>query len=239
MLEQIGKTLSQLEVGAVDIVSRLAPWASPLPTAYLTMRATVEHLAWPQTMGIIAGGIIEALGLASVSTALQLRDYNRTKRKSDPSAPVGLAVLCAGIYFGSIVALTVLLDTMPQLAVYAPLAFPILSLAGVTTLALRGDHRRRLAAIAQGKEERKLSRASKLDSVKTVSKLDSANMAKLDKRNRRLDALAAYYAENPGGSVSMAAKAIDVSRQTVYTYLDELEAAGRVDRSNGTIKVVR
>lgn len=159
--------LDKLETQAVDFVARFSPWLAPLPTAYLTATATVEHLTWPLAVGIIAGAIVEALGLASVATALTLREYNQDKRKSDPIAPYALAISLAAVYFVSVTFLTVALDTAPRLATFAPLVFPVMSLAGATVLAIRADHRRRLVAIANEKAERKAKRqASKASESK-------------------------------------------------------------------------
>ena len=169
ILDRVESFVDDVEGTAVDLVARLSPWLAPLPTAYLTATATVKHLGWPTAIGVIAGVIIESLGLASVTTALMLREYNATRRKIpddwepvdskggrrpyrgkvDPPAPFALTVALAAMYFGAVTALTVALDTMPSLATYAPLVFPLMSLAGVTVLAIRADHRHRLAQIAE------------------------------------------------------------------------------------------
>lgn len=152
--------LENLEQSITDFVARFAPWFSPLPTAYLTGRATINHLHWPAPLGVVAGIIIECLGLAAVNTALELYNYNRSRRKADAAAPLWIAVILAGLYFASVTTLTVLLDTKPELAVYAPLVFPLLSISGVTVLALRADHRRRLETIRMEKVERSAWRSA-------------------------------------------------------------------------------
>jgi DNA-binding GntR family transcriptional regulator len=49
-----------------------------------------------------------------------------------------------------------------------------------------------------------------------------------------MDALLAFYRDHPGAGPTEAAQAVNVSRQTVYTYLAELEAGGRISRNNGS-----
>lgn len=249
-MAELVKWIDQAEGTAVDLVAKVAPWASPLPTAYLTARATVQHLGWPEPMGIIAGVIVECLGLAATATALTLREYNcNRQRKSDPTAPLALALVLVGVYFGSITLLTVLLDTAPALAVYAPLAFPILSLSGVTVLALRADHRRRLAGIEAGKAERQADRQAKRQGVRQAvsaqpssrpsnipiltADLDRLQAGRKAKRDARLDALLDFYVDNPLAGPTEAGRAVGVSRQTVHTYLDQLEQLGKVARNNG------
>ena len=176
----------KIEQNLTDFVARVAPWLSPLPTAYLTATATVRHLAWPWSVGIVAGAIIECLGLAATSTALTLRAYNQTKRKSDPSAPFALALSLVGVYFASVTALTVVLDTLPGLAAFAPLVFPVMSLAGVSVLAIRSDHKRRLAAIAGQKAEARAKRRARLtgQAVSRVGASDRSGAVSLGQEGR-------------------------------------------------------
>jgi DNA-binding GntR family transcriptional regulator len=42
-----------------------------------------------------------------------------------------------------------------------------------------------------------------------------------------------FYASNPDAGPTEVGRAIGVSRQTVYNYLAELEAAGRIARNDG------
>jgi hypothetical protein len=170
ILDTLRDTAGEVEGLATDAVAKVAPWCAPIPTAYLVGRATVEHLAWPGWVGIVAAVIVESLGLATTATALELRQYNASKRKSDPRGPFTLAALLVGVYLVVAVGLTVALDILPVLAVYSPAVFPLLSLCGVTTLAIRSDHKRRLEAIAQDKAQRRASRkARKAEKERDVS----------------------------------------------------------------------
>lgn len=129
----------------IDWIADTAPWLAPLPTAYLVFRNTMLHLSWPWPVAGAAGAIVEALGLVAIHTALEFREHNRGLRDGDPRhAPFGLAAGMISLYFVIVTALTVLLDTAPTMAQYAPLIFPLLSVAGVTLLAIRADHRRRV-----------------------------------------------------------------------------------------------
>ena len=240
--------IDQLENVAVDLVAKLAPWCAPLPTAYLVGRATVTHLHWPAWVGLVAAVIVESLGLATTATALVLRDYNASKRKSDPQAPYTLALALVSVYFVVATGLTVILDIVPGLAVYAPAIFPTLSLTGVTVLALRSDHKRRLADIESVKMERKEARQGRRQNRRRVgdvgpsksassygsfgANLDALHAARLSKRDARIDALLTFLASNPDAGPTGAGAAIGVSRQTVYNYTAELEGAGRL-RKNG------
>jgi hypothetical protein len=237
-----------IERKLTDLIAGLAPWLTPVPTAYLVGRATIAYLRWPLPIAIVAAVIIEALGLAAVNTALTLREYNVSKRKTDPAAPFALAAALVGVYLTVAILLTVALDIVPDLARFAPAVFPLLSLAGVTVLALRSDQRRRLEAIASDRAERQAERqaarqAKRQERTAQVSektsnngnfdglqdRLQAGRKAKVD---ARLDALLDACAADPDLTLADAARLLGVSRQTVYTYVGTLEAAGRL-RKNG------
>lgn len=234
ILQRIEHTIDAAESTLVNLVAKCAPWLAPLPSAWVVYLKTTTLLGFPHLVALVAGLVIEALGLASVSTALTLREYNASKRKSDPSAPFALALALALVYFVSVVSLTVVLELVPEVATYALVIFPFLSLTGATCLALRADHRRRLASIETVKQERKAKRqsnrqASVADVSSQTSKtaisdtsLDVARQTRKEKRQARLDSLAMFLDANPDSGATEAARAIGVSRQTAYTYAAEL-----------------
>jgi len=246
--------IDQLESVAVDLVAKVAPWCAPLPTAYLVGRATVVHLAWPAWVGFVAAVIVESLGLATTATALVLRDYNQSKRKTDPRAPFALALALVGVYFVVATGLTVVLDISPGLAVYAPAIFPTLSLTGVTVLALRSDHKRRLADIESERAEKRAARQVHKNTAYQLpigdvagvpsgngksaqqgaqnGALDAVNRTRQERKAALLSALESAYCEHPDLGVTEAARQLGVHRNTIYGYLDELESAGRL-RKNG------
>jgi hypothetical protein len=135
------------EQNLTGLIARTAPWLSPIPTAYLVGISTYIHLHWFWGVSVIAGLVIEALGLSAMNTALELRQHNRNLKEDHRQkyhAPATLPWLIVVIYFISVIALTVVLDTRTDLAVYAPVIFPVLSLSGVALIALRQDHDSRI-----------------------------------------------------------------------------------------------
>jgi hypothetical protein len=267
LLEDVRNTAQEMESAATDALSALGPWLAPIPSAALVARASVEHLGWSQTLGVVSGTIIEVLGLTATSTALTLWGWNESKRKSDPSAPFALAASLVGVYFASTVGLTVLLDITPQLARFAPAIFPTLALVGTVNLALRSQHKRRLAEVESVKLERKAKRQvvkgvssdGKPDTLQLDTPLDTLqpDTLQLDTRldtqldtgldtlqpdtlqlDTRLDALLTLYTDNPKVSATDAARTLGVSRQTIYTYNKKLEASGRLRKTTSGWVVV-
>jgi hypothetical protein len=151
--------LDAVESALVEVASKTGPILAPVPTAYLIGRATIAHLDWPPVIGGVAAVVVECLGLASTGLALDLYGYNRGKRKADPPAPFKLSAALIGVYFAVALGLTVALDIVPGLAIYASGVFPFLSLVGVSILAIRIDHRARLITIEEQKADDKKKRA--------------------------------------------------------------------------------
>jgi hypothetical protein len=233
-LQKIERAIDDAESTLVNLVAKCAPWLAPLPSAWLVYAKSMAILQFPHLVGLVAALVIEALGLASVSTALTLREYNAGKRKSDPRAPFALALALAAVYFASVVSLTIVLELVPKAATFALVIFPFLSLTGATVLALRADHRRRLASIESVKAGRKAKRqAHRQGSVNNVSSQTSksaisdthltvARQGRRQRKQERIDSLAAFLGTNPDAGATEAARAIGVSRQTVYNYATEL-----------------
>jgi len=263
LLDVLNAGAGQVEATATNVVARIAPWAAPVPTAYLVGRATVVHLGWPDWVGLIAAIIVESLGLATTATALELREYNASKRKSDPHAPFKLAAVLVGVYFAVAVGLTVALDIAPGLAMYAPAVFPVLSLTGLTVLALRGDHRRRVTAIEASKTQRRAARRMHNKGVQQVHRrsaqevhssaqegaqndvlgvtqpgLDRVNYTRQERKTALKTDLLGAYRDNPRLGATAAGRQLGVHRNTIYTYAAELEAAGHIRRNGDDVEVL-
>jgi len=232
----------------------LGPWLTPLPSAALVNRATLHHLNWEPWLGLVSGAAIEILGITAISTTLLLWDYNQSRRKTQPPAPVKLAAaLVAGYAFVTIL-LTVLMEIVPGLAILAPALWPLLSLVGAVNLALRSQHRHRLAAAAAERDERRAGRqalrqlkneamARQLDAQASGLESQTPNQDLLQagrraKRQAKLTALLQVLHADPACGITELGRRIGVSRQTVYAYLKELEQAGRIRRNGQGIEVV-
>lgn len=146
----------------VDVISDLAPWLTPIPSAVLVSNATVKHLQWAEPVGWVSGLIVEMLGISTVDTTMLFYNYNQEKRKSDPTLPTAIPVTLVGIYLASTIILTVLLDTITLLARWSPIIFPILALVGAMNLVMRRNYRMIVRRIEAEREQmRKLREAAK------------------------------------------------------------------------------
>ena len=253
-LPSIREALSEIETNLTDGIAAFGPWITPIPSAALVANATVQHLHWSNALGWVTAGIIESLGLTTVSTALILWEFNAGRRKTDPSAPFPLAASLVCVYLISTIGLTVLLDILPNLSRYAPALFPMLALVGAVNLALRAGHRRRLNTLAQEKAEKRAERQANRSpagsltellgsetastTVNPDSSLVKARQARTSIQANRMDNLLTLYLDNPTIGVTDAARTLNMSRQTVYTYLNRLESEGRIRRNGHGVEIV-
>jgi hypothetical protein len=236
-----------IERGTVDLVAGLAPWLAPVPTAYMVAHAALNRLKWPLPVAVAGAAALEALGITTATVALTLYEYNQGRKAGQPEAPFKLAVALVGIYFVSAVTLSGLLEIFPALTTWAPAIFPVLTLAGVGALALRSDHDRRLQAIADEKAERKAeraaARAAKAETVKNrgeqTADLDRLKAGKQAALDARIDRMLDVYAAEPMATPSEAARQVGVSRQTIYSYLDQLEQAGKIRRNGHGVEILK
>lgn len=134
---------------AATIASRLVPWLSPIPTAFMVYRAAINHLLWPAWVALIAAIIVESVGIAATFITLDMRRYNDRRGQADQAAPTKAGYILIAGYTLAAAILTVLLDIAPALSSGAGLIFVGLSLAGVVVIGLNHDHDRRLEAQAE------------------------------------------------------------------------------------------
>lgn len=148
------KALDSFENIALELAARAAPWLAPILPAYVVGRSLYEHLdVWPAIA--ITGAIgFEIVGIASAKNALRCWTWNGGKRKSDPAAPLGLAVALALVYFVVGISLSVALEVWPDLAAYAPASFFVLAGASYLVLAISHNLTKWEAAIRGEREDR-------------------------------------------------------------------------------------
>lgn len=230
-----------LEARFFDLVRYIGILA-PLPTAYLIGVSVNKHLAWPGPIALITALIVEGIGFGAVYEVTLFREYNQTKRKTDPDAPTHYALGLVAAYVVSVLVLTIVLDVLPQASTVAPAIFPFLSLIGMAITALRNDHESRLQAIAEEKAERKEKRQEALRTAgKDETPVTQPPQEPATPEPQALDTQAkilAYYRKHPQGSQTQAGKAAGVSRQRVGQYLKGWEQEGLVHVNGNGVEVL-
>ena len=246
--------LNRFERKAVKIVSKLAPWFAPVPSAYFVGRSSVRHLDLPIWVAVIIASVIETLGVVTVHNLLWMNGWNATRRKSDPAAPAWIAVILCAIYLTTTITITVFLETIPQLATipplatYAPVMFPLLVLVGGVNISLMAQQEKREIDVQLARSERSAKRSA-VDTggvqvvstiVNTEQQVDNGRQAgepaRKHRRRARREALLDIWREHNGTppSVTELADRVGTSRNTVYKDLNALESRGLIQRRLGS-----
>jgi len=243
------------EAFGLAILCRAASWIATIPTVTLTSRSCEAIFDLTPTAALLSCIALEVVGQAVVNTWMKAKDWNTSRRVSDPPANEGLGLAMSIVYFASDFVLIGILQ-VPKALVnpvhWAALLFPLAQVVSTVMTAERAAQFRREAtgeiARAERKATRQATRKAKRQAAfaatssqmsnrvsnaeKLTDSLALARRSRQAKRNARLDTLLTYYLDNPDAGPTEAANAVGVSRQTIYTYQAELEGAGRL-RKNG------
>ena len=90
----------------IDMLGLVVPLAAPLVPAYLTSTAIIEHYptllhierGYVIAMALIAGAVIEVLGILSIETMFDMRTFNATAADGDEKAPLEWAAAAVAFY---------------------------------------------------------------------------------------------------------------------------------------------
>ena len=242
------------EALVLAIVCRAASWIATIPTVVLTSRSCQAIFDLTPDTALLSCIALEVVGQAVVNTWMKAKDWNTSRRASDPPANEALGLAMSIVYFASDFILIGILEIPRALADpihYAALLFPLAQIVSTIMTAERAAQFRREATSEIARAERQAKRQARRQakrqmtvnlvsgsasnpSSKVENLTDSLTLARRSrdaKRRQRLDTLLTYYLDNPDAGPTEAAEAVGVSRQTIYTYQNELEEAGRLHKN--------
>jgi hypothetical protein len=137
ILGKIFKFLTDLLNGSeryiVDFISTFVPYAVPVIPAYLTYHNTMLEMDFPQWVAWTAAFVVEALGLASVATAVRFWRHNVRYKSEANRAPFKLAVAVYVFYIVVVILVNVILEIVAgnrggwvilSIALFSMLSFP-------------------------------------------------------------------------------------------------------------------
>ncbi len=137
------------------LVTMAGPWFTPLVPAWFVGVAIHKHLSAPVWVAVIAGIVLEVVGIAGIASSTRAFMWNNSKRKSDKQAPLALNIAATSIYFATALLLTVVLEVWPSLAKFAPGMFIIVSVSSGSILVLASIQRGLERGVKVEKEERR------------------------------------------------------------------------------------
>jgi len=155
-----------LEALALAWLTRLAAWIACIPTVMLTARSIETVFAVSPQAGLASAIALEVVGQSVVNTYLKAREWNATKRKSDPRANAGLALGSTVVYFATDFVLIGVLEipkAMTDPIHWAALLFP---LAQVVSTVMTGERAAQFRREAETEVDRKRRRAMRKASRK-------------------------------------------------------------------------
>jgi len=238
------------EAFGLAILCRAASWIATIPTVVLTSRSCEVIFDLTPTAALLSCIALEVVGQAVVNTWMKAKDWNTSRRASDPPANESLGLAMSVVYFASDFVLIGILQ-VPKALVnpihWAALLFPLAQVVSTVMTAERAAQFRREATGEIARAERQAKRQAKRQAAIAATSSQMSNRAsnagnltdsltlarrsRQAKRDARLDTLLTYYLDNPDAGPTEAASAVGVSRQTIYTYQAELEEAGRLHKN--------
>lgn len=219
----ITERLNRFEDLAVDVLAVFGPWLAPVPSAYLVGKAAHDHLSWHWLIAIIAAIAVESIGVVSIVLSLRLHEWNQTKNKTDPDAPLWLALAAAVFYFVVTIGLTVVLDVRPEWSRYAPAIFPLLAAIGAANIAMKNGQRRREVAKADKKQPIKTA-ASQPRQPQPLPKVQPV-APEVEQLGGTRKQVYEIYKRNPDATQQEVANAIGITRQAVSKHVMALNGA--------------
>jgi hypothetical protein len=132
----------------------------------------------------VIAAVIELVGLVTSNLWLTAREWNTTKRKSDPSANQRLALGLMAAYFVTSFLLILAVEIpkfRPDWTIFTGLTallFPVLAAVSIVAMNERAMHSRRVASVAAEKRRRAADRVAKTASKRQGAAMDLPRTAR-------------------------------------------------------------
>lgn len=194
---------------ATNIIMKSIPLLAPVPAMWSVYAAASNKLVWPQPIAIAAALTVEGLGFVSVNLAERMYTYNKGLRMDERAqkwlAPTWQAIVTTGVYLVVVLSMIVLMDIMPNITSFLPLAFPILGITGAAVWAMNNEQEERERLVSEYRAKKKSDRkkdeaqsgacAPSADAVRKGTKRSAvASAPSADAVRAQCAALSAQYA---------------------------------------------
>jgi hypothetical protein len=154
-----------MENTLVDVVAAMTPWIAPLVPAAIGYMNVKQYLGFEPWLAFVYALVVEFLGLATVTTALQFWSWNQETPLASPQiqvqdlggkgeAPFLLALVTALFYLVITLAVNVILDQGTVTVRVVKALASTFSIVGALTLALRSQQAKRQAAVDEAKAQK-------------------------------------------------------------------------------------
>jgi len=174
--------INDAESSLVELIASVAPWFAPLIPAYLTFEHAVNSLDIPKFFAYVAAGVIEALGLATLSTTFMIWKHNQRYKAPENRSPFWLA-LGTFLFYLAIVLVINVVQELPGIddqtkRISGIVLLILLSIPTTTTLAIRYVHRQTVKRLEDARKKKgKVSKEE--ESLEKVSRNFPSHWRKL------------------------------------------------------------
>lgn len=158
--ERANRAIRDNETLVVNLFSAIAPWGAPLIPASMTFDNMVNKLGYHPAVALVGAGVVELLGLSTVSTSIGFWLNNRRRQAEYKRAPFEVAIGSFVFYLVVILMVNVILDAAHILAatypwiedwtgVFAKMLLSLLSVPAAIIMAVRTNYKNMLDAYSQ------------------------------------------------------------------------------------------
>ena len=155
----VSNILNGAETAVIDFISVFVPWTVPVIPAYLTFDHTSKQMDFPSWVAATAAFVVEALGLASVATAVRFWKHNQKYKDDKNRAPFWIAASVYVFYLVVVLSVNVILEyvasTRTATVIWAIALFSTLSFPAGLLIAIRAQYIHVLEEIEERKAERR------------------------------------------------------------------------------------
>lgn len=255
MLKQIsdalGRSVSDVDTlaGAIEaialaLVSRLASWCASIPNIVMVSRSAVSTFGLTWAWGLAIAVSLELVGHSLSHQWLEAKAWNMTKRKTDPTANTGLALVLMCSYFlldfvmvGGLAFSTFSETGNPQ--IFIALCYPLIGVTVSIVSNERANLFRLRQAVIEERAQRKQKRSIERSQVAQVEQVERSQVVQVERsRDARMDRLLDIYTLDPQTPIAQAARELGASRTTVYAYLGALEEEGKIKKNGQGVEIL-
>jgi hypothetical protein len=143
IFDRATRTINQFEDSVVNLISVIIPWLVPLIPAYILYDHLRTELEWGREISLIAGAVVEGLGLATVNTYFRFERHNRKYKDEKNKMPLWVVIVAYLWYLVIVLFVNVVFDFMAGVSwtrIVAILAFSTLSLPASALISVRALH---------------------------------------------------------------------------------------------------
>ena len=176
VFDKLDEWVNSTEGSLVNFLTAFSPWLAPLAPAWMTYVHMKDFLEFPILICIALAVLVEILGFATVSTALDFWFHNRKEKAGIKKAPLQIVIGVFVFYLVLILISNVVIDIsvaflsegwQKAAIIIVKMLLTLQTVPGALIVAVRTGHRELLREIKKEKQERdektsrKLSESSK------------------------------------------------------------------------------